>query len=58
MQEIYRMSDLTKNLHVSRSTILRAIARGDFPAPVQLSQRCVGWRVSDVEAWINERPSK
>jgi predicted DNA-binding transcriptional regulator AlpA len=28
----------------------------DFPAPVQLSKRSIGWRVSDLTAWLDARP--
>jgi prophage regulatory protein len=40
-----------------RKTALYAmIARGEFPPPLRLGRRAVGWRASDVEAWIAARP--
>jgi prophage regulatory protein len=41
---------------LGRSTIYRLLAVGQFPSPVQLSVRAVGWRRSDVDHWTAERP--
>lgn len=40
---------------LSRATIYRLRVLGDFPQPRRLSSRRVGWRLSDVEAWIESR---
>ena len=40
---------------LSRSTIYEMIGRGEFPAPVKLGARAVGWRRSDIEAWLASR---
>jgi hypothetical protein len=32
------------------------MSRGAFPKPIQLGERAVGWRDSDIEAWIETRP--
>ena len=40
---------------LSRTTIWRAVRRGDFPAPRRLSANAVGWRASEVDAWIASR---
>ena len=28
----------------------------DFPAPVQLGKRSIGWRMKDLIAWLDSRP--
>jgi hypothetical protein len=28
---------------------------GEFPQAVHLSARAIGWRASDIQAWINTR---
>lgn len=34
-------------------TALRyAIQRGEFPAPVKIGPRAVGWRESDIRRWL------
>ena len=52
---IYRLPAVCEVTGLSRATIYRLLNRGEFPAKVQLSPRCVGWRVADVEAWLAER---
>jgi prophage regulatory protein len=31
------------------------MARGDFPRPVRLGKRAVGWRESDLQDWLASR---
>lgn len=40
---------------LSRSSIYAAIARDDFPKPVQLGPQAVAWRQSEIQAWIASR---
>ena len=49
---IIRTEDLTRRLGLSRATIRRNVKAGRFPAPIKISQRAIGWRIDDVEAWI------
>jgi prophage regulatory protein len=37
------------------STLYARMAEGSFPKPVRLSPRSVAWRLSEVEAWQQER---
>lgn len=43
---------------LSRSTIYAMMAEGRFPKPVKLSKRAVGWRESDVVAWLDSRDGR
>ena len=52
---IVRMKELKLLLGVSNATIYRHIKLNKFPKPIQLSTNIVGWRLSVVESWINER---
>ena len=52
---IIRMSELTKKVGLSRATIYRKLESDDFPRPVSLGKRAVGWKEVDVDDWINER---
>ena len=38
---------------LSRATIYRKTSDGSFPPPVRLGTRSVGWRLSDVYAWLS-----
>ena len=35
-----------------KTTIYGRIKAGEFPPPVRLSARKVGWRVADIRAWL------
>jgi len=52
---IVRMKELKLLLGLSNATIYRHIKLNKFPKPIQLSTNIVGWRLSVVEAWINEK---
>lgn len=38
-----------------KSSIYSGVKAGTFPAPVRLSRRAVGWKLSTLEQWISER---
>jgi prophage regulatory protein len=40
---------------LSRSTIYQQIANKDFPKPLKLGKRAVGWRESDIIQWLDSR---
>lgn len=41
----------------SSSQIYRLIALGEFPDRIRLGPARVGWRTSDIVAWLKSRPS-
>ena len=47
-----RVQDLTG---FGKSSIYAGVKAGTFPAPVRLSARAVGWKLSAVESWIQSR---
>lgn len=50
-----RRGEVEKITALSKSTLYRMIARGDFPPPMRLGLRAVGWRASTISAWVSER---
>ena len=46
-----RIDIVLKMTGLSRSTLYRKVNDGTFPRQIQLSERCIGWRLSDVELW-------
>lgn len=42
-------------LSVSDKTIWNWVKRGEFPAPIKLSPSVTVWRLSDVQAWMQEK---
>lgn len=53
---ILKMKALLGKTGKARSSIYAAIKDGDFPAPVALGPRAVGWLESDITTWIESRP--
>jgi prophage regulatory protein len=47
---ILRLPSVKTNTGLSRSTIYLRIAQGEFPKPVSLGGRAVGWPASEVAA--------
>ena len=43
---------------LSISTLKRLRKIDDFPQPVQISERRIGYFLNDIEDWINSRPKK
>ena len=41
---------------LSRSSIYRLMADGEFPRPVKVGSAAVRWRASDINAWLKSRP--
>lgn len=55
-ESIQRLPQVEARTGLKRSTIYLNIQQGSFPAPVKLGPRAVGWRESDIDAWIESRP--
>lgn len=39
----------------TRSTIYAKMARGEFPKPVKLGEKAVGWVETEIEAYIDAK---
>ena len=52
---ILRRSHVVQRTGLSRSTLYHYMKTGDFPKPVLLGQRAVGWLESDISDWIAAR---
>ena len=37
------------------STIYLQMKNGTFPKPIKIGERAVGWRMSEVNAWLEQR---
>lgn len=56
MSTILRFPEVCKLTKLARSTIYDMMARDEFPRPIQLTQRAVGWKEDVVKAWCDKRP--
>ena len=52
---ILRRKQVEARTGLSRSAIYAAMARNEFPRPVRLTAKSVGWKSDSVDAWINSR---
>lgn len=55
VQTILRRHDVERLTGLPRSTIYDKIARGEFPQPIKLSAKSVGWLESEIADWQNAR---
>lgn len=53
--KIFRRPAVQELTGLSRSTLYDMMAKGQFPAPVKLGTRAVGWREADLNAWLESR---
>lgn len=54
-ERILRLPEVKTCTGLGRSTIYDAMARADFPQPVKLGLRAVGWRERDISEWLESR---
>ena len=52
---ILRLPNVKRRTGLSRSTIYLRIANNDFPVPISLGGRAVGWLEEDVNNWLEEK---
>lgn len=51
----YRRKEVEKLTGLSRSTIYEMMAKGEFPRPVRLAARAIGWPESKITEWLESR---
>ncbi len=52
---ILRLPRVKERTGLSRSTIYLRISKGEFPAPISLGSRAVGWLEEDVDTWLSQK---
>ena len=52
---IWRMPVVMARTGLARSSIYEKLAADQFPLPINLGPRTVGWIAEEVELWIQER---
>ena len=53
--EIVRRSEVVRMTGLSSTTLWRLESNGRFPARISLTEKRVGWRRTEVEAWLNAK---
>ena len=52
---VLRRKQVQERVAVSAATIYRWVNQGHFPKQLKLGARSVGWRKSEIDAWLAER---
>lgn len=52
---ILRLPDVKSRTGLSRSTIYLRISEGQFPRPISLGSRAVGWVEAEIDEWLDEQ---
>lgn len=52
---IIRRKQVEARVGLSRSTIYDKVKAKEFPAPISLGAKAVGWIESEIDAWLNAR---
>lgn len=55
-ERIIRFPQVAQIVGLSRATIFRYERDGDFPQRVQIGKRGVGWKSSEIDAWLESCP--
>ena len=53
MNKLLDLATVLARLDISRSTLLRSVAAGWFPAPLRLGPRVRPWSEADVNLWFS-----
>lgn len=52
---LLRISDVQRRTGLSRGTIYRLVAAGEFPRQIRLTEATTAWIESEVTFWIESR---
>lgn len=53
--EILRLPQLQRRVPLSRSRLYELVAAGEFPRPISLGPRAVGWIAAEIDEWLQHR---
>ena len=56
--QIVKRPEVEAATGLSRSSLYRLAAAGQFPRPIKLGPRSVGWRADELAAWIEQRTAE
>ena len=53
--QIIRLKEVMEITQLCKASIYKMRKQGNFPLPVQLTQRAVGWHLQDIKDWLDSR---
>ena len=54
-QAILRLPAVKARTGLSRSSIYLHASKGEFPKPISIGPRAVGWLDTDIQDWLQKR---
>jgi prophage regulatory protein len=51
IKKIYRLADVMSMTGLSRSSIYLRVSTNEFPKPIKIGRRAVGWPEDSIIAW-------
>ena len=55
MRRILRTADVLEETGLTKTSLRRRVAEGEFPQPISLGPRSIGWHRHEVEEWLESR---
>jgi len=53
--QIFRIKTVCEITGLPKSTVYAKMLNGEFPRPVKLGRRAVGWKSEELKAWISKQ---
>ena len=53
--KVLRLREVLDRVSLSKSTVYRMIGDDQFPKPIKLGGRAVGWIEDEINQWISSR---
>jgi len=54
-KSVLRLKPMLRKASLSKSVAYDLMSKGEFPTPIKLSARTVGWLEDEIDSWIDER---
>lgn len=54
-ERLIKLREVISRTGLSRSTIYLSVSRNQFPKPIKISMRRVGWLETEIDHWITMR---
>jgi prophage regulatory protein len=52
---VMRLDEVKAVTGLGKSMIYKLLKNKSFPGSIKLSERCVGWRESEIRGWVESR---
>ncbi|WP_353461482.1 helix-turn-helix transcriptional regulator [Sphingomonas faeni] len=56
-ERLIRIDEVLTLTSLSRSSVYAYMSRNEFPRPLRIGRRAVGWRFIHIKEWLDTRPA-